>query len=871
MALAKYRAKRDFSLTREPKGENVARAGIQRSHAGSFVIHKHDATRLHYDLRLEVDGVYKSWAVPKGPSLDPSEKCLAVEVEDHPLEYGAFEGTIPKGQYGGGTVMAWDRGEWRSVTKGSPSAALKAGHLKFSLNGTKLHGEWTLIRMKSRAGETKNNWLLVKAEDEWARVGRKGDVRISMDTSVDTGRSMDEIAAGAAVATGTDKLRATKKNAKTKSEPERAPSSHRKVPEAAPAEGAVREERPRELTPQLAVLGKGLPEGSEWVHEIKFDGYRLLAHVEGGTVSLITRSGKDWTARFASLAKDLEGLGLPDCIIDGEAVVLNEAGVSDFGALQGVLSGERTGTIHFYAFDLPWLSGWNLQACTLASRRALLQPLVSGKGRIRFSENIEGEGAAIMQHACRLHLEGIISKRVDSVYESKRSGTWIKTKCGGRQEMVIAGFTPPQRSRSSFGALLMGVYAANGEFVFAGKVGTGFSEAVLATLGKKMKGLAVAACPFAEVPRGPGLSGITWIEPKLVAEVAFAEWTSDGKLRQPVFHGLREDKDAKAVRREVVGKDGPEVKPMPKKNRARKTALDAAMGGVVITHPERVVFPSLGLTKADVAEYYERVMDHFLPFVVNRPLSLVRCPGGSEKGCFFQKRLTHPLAGVKSISIKDAKGTQPAVVVESAEGVMSLVQNNVLEFHAWGSTMKDPEKADHVVFDLDPGPGVDASAIAETAKMIRGQLEALELESFLLVSGGKGLHVVAPLRPPVDFAIVKPFAKAIADGLAETHPDALTSTLSKAARGGKIFIDYLRNGRGATSIVPFSTRNRAAASVAVPIPWSAVARTAPDAYTLAEVPAMLKRRKVDPWAEYFTIRQTISARMKASLSQSGKR
>jgi len=862
MSLREYHRKRDFARTAEPRG--APKKKTRRAPGASFVIQKHAATRLHHDFRLELDGVLLSWAVPKGPPTKPGERCLAVRTEDHPIEYGTFEGVIPKGQYGGGTVMLWDHGTWRP--DGDAKEALQAGKLDFTLQGERLRGRWSLVRMRTD-GEAKENWLLVKRNDDEA--GERRVTAATLDESVTTGRSMAEIAkaadrqwsstAGEIAAPRQKRRRAAPRVDRTPPQPRR----------AADLPGARATAPPRRLAPQLATLVATAPTSDEWVHEVKYDGYRLLAFVDGGRVVLRTRTGQDWTARFADVAEALTKLPAERSVLDGEIVVLREDGVSDFQALQNRLDGGAAASpsrLVYFVFDLPWCDGFDLSRTPLLDRKALLESLVAGaatEGRVRFSEHVTGHGAAFFQQACRLSLEGVISKRADAPYENRRSRTWVKTKCLQRQEFVVGGWTAPQGSRRHFGALLLGTHE-NGALRYRGKVGTGFTDATLASLMARLRPLATRTTPFADPPRGAEGRRARWVEPRVVVEVAFTGWTADGRLRHPSCQGVREDKAAPEVHRERA------VAAAARRPPPRKVARPA----VTFTNPDRVLWPKgvagVGpphdVTKADLANYYEAVAAHVLPHVAGRPLTLVRCPRGAAATCFYQKHVAQTFAKpVRSWRVKEARGSGDYVGVDDLEGLLTLVQFGALELHPWGSRGDDLEHPDRLVIDLDPGPDVAWSRVVAAAVRLRDVLRILGLESFPRTTGGKGLHVVVPIEPRGSWNELKTFAHDLVTAVERDDPESFVTVASKSERRGRIFLDWLRNARGATAVASWSTRARPLATVAMPLRWADVtARLDPNAFTLLSVPKRLASDG-DPWAGFFDVAQTLTSAMRAAV------
>lgn len=884
MSLRTYKAKRHFEKTSEPSGaSSLQRKAKKGKSAGlSFVVQKHDATRLHYDFRLELDGVLLSWAVPKGPSLDPADKRLAVQVEDHPLEYASFEGTIPQGQYGGGTVMVWDRGTWTPKPGQEPRAALKAGKLELELRGQKLQGGWMLVRMSDDpAPGSKPQWLLRKLKDEQARTSEKFDVTLEHPLSVKSGRDMDAISKGRD--TWESGRAKTKKAARpeTPAGPGTPNSSAPKGPQAPDFSAfplAVKAPMPRSISPQLATLVDQAPRGDEWIHEVKFDGYRILAFIEKQACRLTSRNDKDWSLRFGPIRDLCAQLPVSSAILDGEVVAVEESGRSSFQLLRTTTrDGTRLPPLSYFVFDLLYLEGHDLRACPLLQRRRLLEALLAGQeqsSRVRFSESITGHGETVLEHACRLALEGVISKRVDAPYAGTRTSTWLKSKCTNRQEMVIGGFTDPQRSRVGFGALLLGYYDDNQELIYAGRVGTGFDDALLRTLHARLKKLEAKSPAFSRPPRGAEARGAHWVKPAIVCEVEFLEWTNDGRLRHPSFVELREDKDPREVTRECrtsittaihsaslaaassaqsppARRKSPvsaPIQPSGKASRSggHKTPTAAArsparasrtsrvgrskeprassggnlVAGVTITSPEREVFPDVGVTKLELAEYYAAVGEWMLPHVKGRPLSVVRCPKGQSDACFYQKNWeAGETVGSHTLSVTLSSTRIECLIVDEINGLVWLSQRGVLEVHTWGSTEATLEHPDRMVFDLDPAPDVEWKAIQLAARRLRERLGDRGMTSFVKTTGGKGLHVVVPLKPSADWERVKTFSHELADEMVRAHPTEYIATMSKAKRAGKVFIDYLRNGRGATFIAAFSSRARPGAPVSMPMDW----------------------------------------------------
>ena len=835
MGLKKYWQKRHFDKTPEPSGEVATVEG----HA--FTIQRHHASRLHYDFRLELDGVLKSWAVPKGPSLDPKQRRLAVEVEDHPVEYGTFEGTIPKGEYGGGTVVLWERGAWTPV--GDPHEGLRKGHLRFSLSGRKLQGRWDLILMRGREDPSgKRNWLLVKVEDEFSRPEETYDITEARPESV----------AGVAARRAKKVWHSNRAPAKAARPATKRPKAGGRAPKAPALDpsaltGAVKAPLPETVEPELATLVDAAPEGDEWVHEMKFDGYRMLAFIKDGVVTLRTRKGNDWTAQFPPIATALADLPVREAVIDGEVVVLDEHGISSFQALQNVLSQQGRGQLVYYAFDLLHLDGYDVRRAPLRERKELLGRVLAGAAaNLRLSEHVRGGGPAFFEQACRMELEGCVSKRADSPYIGARTKQWLKAKCLRRQEFVVCGWTDPEGSRKQFGALILGL-EENGTLRYVGRVGTGFNQKELSAVMSRLRPLEREQPPFPDSLPSAARRGAHWAEPALVAEVAFGEWTDEGILRHPRYLGLREDKPAREVRRE---------RPVAAKKAVKEAAAGASedsVAGVRLSNPGRVLYPELGVTKLELARYYEVVAEYALPHLSRRPLSLVRCPAGRQKHCFYQKHLgqDHPEA-LHGVPIDEGGTVRTYVYVEDLAGVVSLVQLGVLEIHPWGSTVEELELPDVMTFDLDPAPELEWRRIYDAARALRAKLLDLGLESWLKTTGGKGLHIVVPLRPRADWDSVKAWSKALVELMVKEAPSLYTSKITKSSRTGKIFLDYLRNGRGATAVGAYSTRARQNAPVAAPLAWDELsARKRPPLITVRTMAERLASLKADPWEGFF--------------------
>jgi bifunctional non-homologous end joining protein LigD len=870
MALEQYRAKRNFTATPEPKPKVAKKS--ERGH--SFVIQKHAARRLHYDFRLELDGVLKSWAVTRGPSLDPGEKRLAVEVEDHPLEYGSFEGTIPKGEYGGGAVMVWDRGKWSPI--GDPHKGLAKGHLEFTLAGQKLRGRWHLVRMHRRPREKHDNWLLIKGEDDYAEPAGGADILEVQPDSAATGRSIEDIASDApgwSSKTGRIERPKGERPAPAKPDPPKPARRKKKAPDAEPHSaaprldpasitGARKAPLPDFVEPMLASLADASPEGERWVHEIKFDGYRLEAHRAEGRVRLLTRSGLDWTGKFgASVSEAFRALPVRDALIDGEIVVENESGASAFSLLQADLSEGRTDRFRFYAFDLIHLDGWDLREATLVDRKGLLAQLIGeeARGTLRFSGHLDESGAVVFAHACRLGLEGVVSKLRESPYRSGRGMSWIKSKCSARQEFVIGGFVPSTATSNAIGSLSLGVYES-GALRYVGRVGTGFSATTAKSLYKTLEPMRMASSPFSRKLTADEARNLRYVRPELVAEVDFRAWTADQILRHASFQGLRDDKSAK----EVVREAGPAEAP-------RKAAPKEARVSVTLTHPDRIYWPEQGVTKQGLADYYAEVWPRIAPFIVGRALALLRCPDGIHGQQFFQK---HGWKGLNKnvVLVTDPREPDESLIsIRDLDGLIGLVQAGVLEIHPWGSTIGDWERPDTIIMDLDPGENVRWEAVIEAATEVQARLEAAGLAAFVKTSGGKGLHVVAPVKPDADWPAVKAFTKAIADSMAADSPDRYVATIAKAKRTGKILIDYLRNQRGMTAVAAYSTRARPGAAVSMPLAWEELTSGVGPAYfTLLNAPARLAALARDPWEGFRSAAAPIGAAKAKRVSKARK-
>jgi bifunctional non-homologous end joining protein LigD len=826
MALETYRKKRNFAATAEPKGA----APLADSHI--FVVQKHDATRLHYDFRLALDGVLKSWAVTRGPSFNPGEKRLAVAVEDHPLEYADFEGTIAKGEYGGGSVIVWDNGTWAPI--GDAHRGLKKGHLEFELHGQKLKGRWHLVRMHSKPGEKRENWLLIKGDDEFARSADEADILEERPESINTGRTIDQLegeAPGWSSKTGKIETPGAGAAAKLKSE-----ARARKAPNPSSIDGVTKGPLPDFVEPMLATLAKSPPTGDRWLHEIKFDGYRLQAHVEEGRVTLWTRGGLDWTKKFgAAVPEALRHLPARTALIDGELVVENESGVAQFSLLQADLSDGRLDRFVYYVFDCLYLDGYDLRGATLVRRKELLRRLIgTGGGAIRYSSHFEEDGKLVLQRACALGLEGIVSKASQSVYVSGRGKSWVKAKCSDRQEFVIGGYVPSSTGRNAIGSLSLGVYEGK-DLRYVGRVGTGFSSGVAEALFTRLEAMRLRSSPFAKPLSTPEARQVRFVRPELIAQIDFRGWTGDGLLRQASFQGLRDDKPA----REVVSET----------TMATDAAPERPKSSVTLTHPDRIYWPEVGVTKEGLADYYAEAWPFMKPFIVGRALALLRCPDGIGGQAFFQK---HAWKGLNRniVLVNDPKEPEALIAIRGFDGLMALVQSAALEIHPWGSTVTDWERPDMIVMDLDPGDDVAWTSVIAAAEEVRARLKNVGLAAFVKTSGGKGLHVVSPIKPKAGWPAVKAFTKSIADSMAADSPERFVSTIPKARRHGKILIDYLRNQRGMTAVAAYSTRARPGAGVSMPLAWEELSpEIGPAYFTILNAPARLSS-VADPWVDF---------------------
>jgi len=809
-----YNRKRNFEITGEPVGRTEEPEDRLR-----YVIQHHMARREHYDLRLEWNGTLLSWAVPKGPSYNPRDKRLAVRVEDHPLEYRRFEGTIPKGEYGGGTVMLWDEGFWEPF--GDVDEGLEKGSLKFALHGKRLYGKWALVRLKAKEDEKQDNWLLLKEKDEYARAE---DGISEYSTSISSGRTMVEIESGSAKKTVKNPFSAT---------------------------GV-----------QLAKQVKSVPDGADWLYELKFDGYRILAYLEGNRARLVSRNGNDYSNRFPDVAFSLVNwaAGRP-MVLDGEMVVTDENGKSDFQALQGYLKNPRGKNLVYVIFDLLALDGEDLRGKRLLERKEKLEALMRNAPKnLVYSQHVTGRGKEAFEAACGAGLEGIIGKKACSVYGGTRNGDWIKLKCGKSQEFVIGGYTLSDKRTNGISSLLLGVYEGD-DLIYAGRAGTGFSAQTAKDLIGRFEGLKRKSSPFKNPPEAKRNESITWLDPALAAEIRFTEWTVDNLLRQASFRGLRTDKDPRDIKREDTDdREFPEdtrTYTQSTEDSEEGTVMEGGnpvIGGIRISNPDKVIFDDPKVTKADVVRYYSEVSERMLPYVANRILSIVRCPKGISGSCFYKKHPGPGVKGVVTVAVKSSTGEdEEYFCIENATGLISEAQMGTLEFHTWGSRADNPEKPDIMVFDLDPDEGMEPGRLRQGVKDLKSILDALSLVSFLKTSGGKGYHIVIPFSPSATWDGFSDFARRVAELMEKQWPDRYTSNIRKAKRKGRIFIDWIRNGRGATSVAPYSIRARKGAKVSMPIAWDELDTVAPDGVDMAD--ALRRIEEPDPWKGFFELDQ----------------
>lgn len=884
-ALDEYNRKRDFKVTPEPSGATGRR---RKKDANSFetlqfCIQKHDASHLHYDFRLELNGALKSWAIPKGPCLDPKVRRLAVHVEDHPLDYATFEGHIPEGHYGAGDVIVWDRGIWTPV--GDPNESYEKGKMKFALDGEKLSGAWNLVRT-GMAGK-KEQWFLIKSKDDAARPESEYDILEAEPDSVISDRTLIPRERGKA------KSSKSAKSAKPEADSTRAvkaPAKRtRKKAHDPVLEGAKKAPLPDQLSPQLATLVESAPTG-DWRYEIKFDGYRILARIKDGEVRLFTRNGHDWTDKMPRQAEAIAALGLQEGWLDGEVIVPNEEGLPDFQALQNAFEAARSERILYYLFDAPYLNGMDLRQVPLEQRREALAALYqqNESALLRFSDDFAEDAASMLTSACQMKLEGLIGKRAGSTYTSRRSSSWIKIKCQNRQEFVVVGYTDPKGSRSGFGALLLGLHdEVSGELRYAGKVGTGFNEETLKTILDQLKPLEAKKESVVNPPKGADARGVHWLKPELLCEVSYAQITREGIVRHSVFHGLRNDKPAKAIGRETAkSADAVEEKGKATKKTTGKTTQDAARPaskkaaaapagkgrqasdviGIKISHPDRVIDKASGGTKLDLARYYGQIAEWMHPEMAQRPVALVRAPDGIEGELFFQKhadRRAMPHVG----QVKHESEPKPLLVVDSAEALVGAAQMGVVEVHGWNATVPNLDKPDRFILDLDPDPALPWKHMIEATQLTQTLLDEIGLESFLKTSGGKGLHIVVPIARRHGWDDVKEFSKVIAQHMANLLPSRFSAVSGPKNRVGKIFIDYLRNGRGATSVAAYSVRSREGLPVSVPIHRTELEDLkSANQWTIHNLFDRLDELgDDDPWAEMGNVKQSITAKMRRQL------
>ena len=863
---SEYNKKRNFDITPEPPDEEISR-GSRQPHALRFVIQKHDARGLHYDFRLELEGTLKSWAVPKGPSLDPTSRRMAIRTEDHPLSYATFEGNIPQGQYGAGDVIVWDEGIWLPL--GDPSAAFKSGKLKFTLIGEKLSGDWALIKTRSSDSGDKEHWLLIKERDDFAQRADEYDILIERPESVLSGELLPRDRGGivnmktasdstgipaATKSKGAKNERSSGSNHKTISK-----KSHSVENRISAKHGGRGFHIPTTLAPQLATLVSEPPAG-EWFYEIKYDGYRMLARVSNGTVKLFTRNGIDWTGRMPIQANAIENLKLQDSWLDGEIVVLDENGLPSFQALQEAFESKDCQDIIFYLFDAPYLNKEDLRGLPIEERRKKLKKVIprNSRGHIRFSENIEADHKSIIESACAMSLEGVIGKRLGSNYTSGRSENWIKLKCRPRQEFVIVGYTEPQGGRTGFGAILLAIHKEpnSRELIYAGRVGTGFKTTQLTELLKEMKPLGRSTSPLSTTLTRAQARGVHWIEPKLICEIEFAEWTRDGILRQAAFVAMRGDKSVKDIVRELPARGSNEA--ASKKSTSKKETVRVAKNskaeirGIAITHPGRIIDRSSKGTKLDVAEYYEQVSENMLPHLRDRPVSLLRAPKGLDDDSFFQKHSDkRTIPEVTQLDPELDPGHEPLMSVNSVRALVSCVQMNTIEFHTWGSKAVNMEAPDRLVLDLDPDPALPWRSVIEATKLTLAVLDELKLVSFLKTSGGKGMHILVPLTPDASWNYVKEFSKAISEFMAKQIPSRFVAKMGPKNRVGKIFIDYLRNARGASTVCAYSVRARPGLPVSVPVTLSELDKiTHSNQWNIQNLIERLEKMRTEPWGSY---------------------
>jgi bifunctional non-homologous end joining protein LigD len=878
--LARYRSMRDFHITAEPSG-----GPQKKQEALPFCIQKHAASHLHYDFRLGWNGVLKSWACAKGPSYVVADKRLAVQVEDHPMEYGGFEGIIPAGQYGGGTVMLWDQGTWEPQEGHTDvDAGLRDGSLKFILKGTKMHGKWALIRMGGKAAtERKPNWLLIKEHDDFERPPDAPHITDEEPNSVVTKRSLEQIAAqedhvwnSKDTAKGKAWYRQDKKTAAVPAKPREAEAPQSPTPVKRLSFDPIikhltPESQPSFIKPQLALEAETPPVGPGWLHELKLDGYRMQARKDGDQVQMLTRSGLDWTHRMTAIADAVRTLPVEKATLDGEVVVVAENGTTTFADLQASFQDGAKHPLTYFCFDLLHLDGHSTRDRQLIDRKDLLADVLAGADPtiLRLSEHLDTNGEQMFQHACALHAEGIISKRSQSTYVSSRNGDWLKLKCLHEQEFVIGGFTLPSNGIHGIGALLLGYYQ-DGKLIYAGRTGTGFNQKTHRSTRDSLDALAISQSAFAEIPT-IARKGAKWVKPTLVAQVRFATWTAELQLRQAAFLGIREDKPAKEVVREDAAPTPKRPRAQPAKAAVRlvasksvaKVAVATARGKapVRLTHPDKILDKESGLSKQVLADYYWAIADRILPHIADRPLSLVRCPEGSGSPCFYQKHVNAMLPkdiGTVMVTDKKSGKPEPYITLDSPQTLASLAQLGVLEIHPWGAKNDNLEHPDRIVIDLDPDESLPWTVLAEAATNVRTRLKKLGLETFLKTTGGKGLHIVAPIDPTQDWDTVKNFARNIALSMEKTAPNLFLSKMTKAARVGKIYVDYLRNERGSTAVAAYSPRARAGAPVSMPLGWKELTAAERPKFHVSNYADWQSRLKKDPWKSILTTHQELT-------------
>ncbi len=893
--LARYRDMRNFAVTHEPSGSSAISAvkRVKKPFGLPFVIQKHAASHLHYDFRLGWNGVLKSWAVSKGPSYHTSDRRLAVQVEDHPMEYGGFEGIIPPGQYGGGTVMVWDQGTWAPQPGQDVEEGLRAGSLKFILDGTKMRGKWTLVRMNSTGGgsgrwksSTKPHWLLIKEHDEFERGASDPAITEELPDSAVTGRTIEQIAHqedhvwnSKETARGEAWYRkASEGDLPTKRLRPKGEVSAK--PTAKPAgkwKHLPAETQPEFIKPQLALEVQCPPESAEWLHELKLDGYRIQARKTGDKVVLLTRSGLDWTHRVPGVADALALLPASNLTVDGEAVVLVENGTTNFALLQAAFQEGAKNPVSYFCFDLLHIEGHNPRDLPLVERKAILSDLLQGLDEssvVRFSEHLTSSGKAVFERACELHAEGIVSKRADAPYSPGRGGQWLKAKCLHEQEFVVGGYSLSSDGDDRIGSLLLGYYRGD-KLIYAGRSGTGFNQKMRRTLLQMLQPELTGAPGFERVPPD-AKRGALWVKPTLVAQVRFATWTADDLVRQAAFLGLREDKKPREVTRE-----DPTVAPKPKAIRGNRTESSvtrkdapvrsepaatytraAIMPNLRLTHPKKVVDPATQLTKAQLADYYWSVAAWMLPHIADRPLSLVRCPEGAGKPCFYQKHVNHMLpAGVSAVDVPDKKTgvVEPYITLSSAEALAGLAQMGVLEIHPWGSRNEDLEHPDRIIFDLDPDEDLPWNQVSAAAVDVRVRLKKVGLESFLKTTGGKGLHIVVPIVPELSWSEIKTLTHTFVAKMERSNPTLYLTKMTKSARRGKIYLDYLRNERGATAVAPYSPRARLGTQVSLPLPWSALRATERPTFSVSNFTEWHALLQSNPWKKLESLKQHLNS------------